>query len=264
MNCEEAEDLLGAYALDALPEGEASSMRAHLVSCADHAARVAELRAVALELPALADPIPAPIGLRARVLVAIEQESAPRQSAPRSIDAPMKRAEARVLWRPANIRSFSTAWGAIAAALVIALGGLLAWNLVLQNRSGASVERLASRATSVTALRQTSDGVESEIVRGTVVYFGEDKKALLISEGLTPLDGTKTYQMWAVGGGQPVSIGVMNAGPGGTLSTVLPFDAARTGTLAITIEPAGGSAQPTTAPILIASCISTPSRSCAT
>ena len=73
MNCEEAEDLIGAYALDALPDDEASPMRAHLVSCADHAARVAELRTVALELPALADPIPAPTGLRARVLDAIAQ-----------------------------------------------------------------------------------------------------------------------------------------------------------------------------------------------
>jgi anti-sigma-K factor RskA len=259
VNCDEAEELLGAYALDALPDGEASAMRAHLVSCADHAARVAELRAVALQLPALADSIPAPAGLRARVLGAIEQESATRQSAPRSIgDAPRKGAEARVLWRPTNIRNFSTAWGAIAAALVITVGGLLAWNLVLQNRSGASVERLASRATTVATLKQASGGVG-----GTVVYFGDDKKALVVSGALAPLDSTKTYQMWAVGGAQPTSIGVMNAGLGGTITAVVPFDATRTGTLAITIEPAGGSTQPTTAPILTASCISAPSSDCA-
>ena len=157
------------------------------------------------------------------------------------------------------MRSFSSAWGAIAAALIITLGGLLAWNLVLQNRSGASVERLASRATSVTTLKQASGGVG-----GTVVYFGSDKKALVVSGALTPLESGKTYQMWAVGGAQPASIGVMNAAAGGTISTVVAFDAARTGTLAITIEPAGGSAQPTTAPILIASCIGAPTRSCAT
>ena len=101
-------------------------------------------------------------------------------------------------------------------------------------------------------------------MRGTVVYFGEEKKALLISEGLTVLDRTKTYQMWAIGGGQPISIGVMNAVSGGNVTTVVPFDASRTGALAITIEPAGGSAQPTAAPVLIASCISSPTRSCAT
>jgi anti-sigma-K factor RskA len=259
VNCEEAEELLGAYALNALPESEASSMRAHLVSCADHAARVAELRAVTLELPALADPIAAPPGLRARVLGAIEQESRQGSTTPRSIsDAPARRSEARVQWRPSNIRNVSTAWGAIAAALVITVGGLLAWNLVLQNRSGASVERLASRATTVATLKQTSGGAG-----GTVVYFGDDKKALVVSGALTSLDSTKTYQIWAVGGAQPASIGMMNAGPGGTISAVVPFDASRTGTLAITIEPAGGSAQPTTAPILTASCINAPSADCA-
>ena len=250
---------MGAYALDALPESEASLMRAHLVSCADHAARVAELRAVALELPALADPMPAPTGLRARVLGAIAQESTQAVTAPRSIsDARAQRPEARVQWGPSNIRGFSMAWGAIAAALVIALGGLLAWNLVLQNRSGASVERLASRATTVATLKQASGGVG-----GTVVYFGNDKKALVVSGTLAPLDSTKTYQMWAVGGTQPASIGMMNAGADGTISTLVAFDASRTATLAITIEPAGGSAQPTTAPILTASCIDASAAGCA-
>ena len=259
MNCEEAEDLIGAYALDALPDDEASSMRAHLVSCADHSARVAELRAVALELPALADLIPAPTGLRARVLDAIAQESTQGLTAPRSIsDAATRHANARVQWSPSSIRSFSMAWGAIAAALLITLGGLLTWNLVLQNRSGASVERLASRATNVATLKQTSGGVG-----GTVVYFGDEKKALVVSGALTSLDSTKTYQIWAVGGAQPASIGVMNAAPGGTISAVVPFDAARTGTLAITIEPAGGSAQPTTAPILTANCIDASAAGCA-
>ena len=258
MNCEEAAELTGTYALDALPDDEASSMRAHLVSCADHAARVAELRAVALELPALAEPIAAPAGLRARVLSAIDNEPQMR-TAPRSIsDARTLRTEARVLWRPANIRSFSTRWGAIAAALVIALGGLLTWNLVLQNRSGASVERLASRATNVAPLKQASGGVG-----GAVVYFGDEKKVLVVSGALAPLESGKTYQMWAVGGAQPASIGVMNAAPGGKISTVVSFDAARTGTLAITIEPAGGSAQPTTAAILTASCIDPSAAGCA-
>ena len=39
MNCSEAEELLGAYALDALPPDEAVAMRAHIAGCDEHAAK---------------------------------------------------------------------------------------------------------------------------------------------------------------------------------------------------------------------------------
>ena len=258
MNCDEAEDLLGAYALDALPADDAASMRAHLDGCAEHAAKAAELRAVALRMHELAEPIEAPVRLRGRVLDAIAREASPGAVAARSIGGAPSRN--RVQWSPANMRFLgSNAWGAIAAALLIAVGGLLAWNLVLQNRESASVERLASRATTVATLKQPSGGGA-----GTVVYFGNDKKALIITESLDRLDATKTYQMWAVGGAQPASLGVMNAGANGGITAVVPFDASRTGTIAITIEPVGGSAQPTSKPILAASCIAAPSTNCTT
>ena len=38
MSCAEAEDLLGAYALEALPEEEARRVEEHLRSCAEHRA----------------------------------------------------------------------------------------------------------------------------------------------------------------------------------------------------------------------------------
>ena len=41
MNCSEAEELLGAYALDAVSEDEAAAMRAHLATCEEHARRPA-------------------------------------------------------------------------------------------------------------------------------------------------------------------------------------------------------------------------------
>ena len=76
MNCDEAEDLLGAYALDALPADDAASMRAHLDGCAEHAAKAAELRAVALRMHELAEPIEAPVRLRGRVLDAMARRRA--------------------------------------------------------------------------------------------------------------------------------------------------------------------------------------------
>ena len=261
MNCDEAEELLGAYALDALPAGEAASMRAHLEGCAQHAAQAGELRAIALHMHELAEPMDAPVRLRGRVLDAIAREANTGAAVPepRSIgSAPSTRD--RVQWGPSNRRLFApSGWMAIAAALVIAVGGLVGWNLVLQNRDNAGVERLATRATTVATLKQPSGSAA-----GTVVYFGDDKKALIITQGLDRLDATKTYQMWAVGGAQPASLGVMSASANGSITTVVPFDAALTGTFAITVEPAGGSAQPTSKPILVASCIAASTADCAT
>ncbi|NDP42625.1 MAG: zf-HC2 domain-containing protein, partial [Aromatoleum sp.] len=37
MNCNEAGELIGAYALDALPADEADATRAHIAGCPTHA-----------------------------------------------------------------------------------------------------------------------------------------------------------------------------------------------------------------------------------
>ncbi len=257
MNCDEAEELLGAYALDALPAEEAASMRAHLDGCRQHAAEAAELRAIALHLHEVVEPIDAPVRLRGRVLDAIAHEAGDN-AAPRPIsDLPTR---SRLQSGQANKQFFApSAWGAIAAALVIAVGGLLAWNLVLQNRDTSGVERLASRAPTVATFRQPQ-GTAS----GTVVYFGADKKALIIVQGLPQLDATKTYEMWAMGDGDPKSIALMQPDAAGDGVTVVSFDASHASTIGITVEPAGGSGQPTSKPVLIANCIAAPAADCAT
>jgi anti-sigma-K factor RskA len=225
-------------------------MRAHIDGCDEHATKAAELRAVALQMHDLAEPVAAPAALRGRVLDAVAREAAAPATEPRQIrDGASRGGSARVLW--ARPRSWASPWGALAAALVLALGGLLTWNVTLMNRDDANVDRLATRATSVSTLRGSVGGAA-----GTVVYFGDDKKALVIVDGLPQLDASKNvYQMWAVGEANPTSLGLMQADASGHTKTVVPIDAARTGTIAITVEPAGGSAQPTTKPILSANCV---------
>lgn len=54
----------------------------------------------------------------------------------------------------------------------------------------------------------------------------------------------RAYQLWRVpAGGTPESVAVV-AGPGMVVATVRPTD-----TLAVTVEPAGGSPAPTTTPL---------------
>lgn len=58
-----------------------------------------------------------------------------------------------------------------------------------------------------------------------------------------PADAGRTYQLWQIQGGKPVSLGVF--GEQGVLTAPLPPGA----TLAVSVEPPGGSAQPTTQPL---------------
>src|SRR5438874_2262224 len=72
MNHAEAEELLGAYALDALPEDEARRVEEHLRGCAEHRAMAAELRRTSGLLPLTVgegDPSPE---LRARIVEAVK------------------------------------------------------------------------------------------------------------------------------------------------------------------------------------------------
>ncbi|WP_309571811.1 anti-sigma factor domain-containing protein [Deinococcus sp.] len=58
-----------------------------------------------------------------------------------------------------------------------------------------------------------------------------------------PADSGRTYQLWQIAGGKPVSLGIF--GDQGVLTAPLPEGA----TLAVSVEPPGGSAQPTTTPL---------------
>jgi anti-sigma-K factor RskA len=68
---------------------------------------------------------------------------------------------------------------------------------------------------------------------------------------LEALPSGQTYQVWAIRDGQPVSLGLMPPDPSGhTTAAMANVDLAGAELIAVTIEPAGGSAQPTSDPII--------------
>jgi len=258
VNCDEVDELLGTFALDALPPDEAAAVRAHLDSCADQASQAQELIAVASGLAAVPDAVDPPARLRGRIITAVAtmaQDSAERSAtlvasagdahgARQSVQP--RQAEARIIRFP---RRTSLPWAALAAVFIGAFIGLVAWNVVLQMSSGDDVQRLAERASSVAPLQP--HGVEGS---GVVILYKDEKKALVVGDGLRTLDvASNTYQLWAIdSSGAPKSLGFMQAGADGHVLAVVPFDPAVAGTLAVTIEPAGGRPQPTSPPIFTA------------
>jgi len=233
VNCNDVDGLIGAYALDALDADDTRAVREHLVGCASHAASAAELRTVAQGLAATVEPVTPPARLRSRIIAAVD--AADGRKTPVDIATGRAQSTRRNPW----------AWAGAAAAAAIIVG-LVAWNVVLIRRSnGGDLQRLASRAQIVSTL-QSQHAAGS----GVVLYFSDDKKALVVGDGMAALDpAVHTYQLWEINGGAPKSIGLMQADASGHAVAVVPFVGGSGRMLAITIEPAGGSSQPTTAPI---------------
>jgi anti-sigma-K factor RskA len=240
MTCEQAEELLGAYAVDALTDDEASSFRAHIAGCADHAVKAQELRAAALLFAETSEQVTPPPALRARLLDAVANEPQDAPAAPvTSIADATRRREAKLArsgWFTPN------AWTAIAAALALLAVGFGAW--ALSNEGTNNATEFASSATGFADLNDNS----GERV-GTVVYFEDERQAAVFFDDLPEAGDGMTYQMWAIEDGTPVSLAVMDEGTTGEVVSVVPVDAGSTDALAVTVEPAGGSDQPTSDPV---------------
>ena len=263
--------LSGAYAVDALDDAERTSFEQHLAVCADCRAEVSELSATAHSLGSLTETAPPP-ALRAAVLTGIARvrplppltqdagAPAPAAAAP---DVPTTSTTATEAAGPDRTvepdagrtvvpigrhrRQRRTAWfAAAAAAAVIAVGGIV-WSPWSQDAAPPSPLAQVTTATDAQRTSSTRGGVTTE-----VVYSSQLGKAAISVKGLPPAPSGKTYQLWYIGaGGTITSAGLFTVDADGSGQAVLSGQATPTDKVAVSVEPAGGSAQPTTDPLVV-------------
>jgi anti-sigma-K factor RskA len=218
LTCEEVDEILAAFAIDALPPDEREAVIEHLADCRRHDAELADHRAVLIGLAGAAQETPPPPGLRTRLLADFDDEVQGR--------APIVKPTRIDWWRRPQF-----AYG-LAAALLIAVIGLGAWNLSL--RSG-------NRNVMVRNVSSASGSL-------SVVYMADHKLAI-VEPSLPRLPEGRAYQAWLLpgGGGAPVSLGMLaKDGP-----TAFSTDLGGAAAIAVSVEPAGGSPQPTTTPVVV-------------
>ncbi len=214
--------LTGAYALDAVDDLERVTFERHLSECEDCRTEVASLRETTALLAESAAVTPPP-SLRDSVLSGISQV---RPLPP--IVAPPRRAA----WFPVLV----------AAALVAVLGiGAAVWQPWAPSDKG-----------SLTAAEQVIQAPDAKSVavdlgeagRATVVRSESLGKAVIQTEDMAPAPEGKVYELWLESKeGEMVPAGLMPDEPDQTF--LLEGDAASAKAAGITVEPEGGSTEPT-------------------
>lgn len=222
MNCDQVNEALGAYALDALPPDERREVAAHLRECHLHEDALA-LRAAASLLAYTPEEREPPARLRSRILAAVAETDTPHTAAP---PAPIPLASRRRR-PPAAL---------LAAVLALfALGAVITGFLVL-NSGGGSEELVRNVATGPAA--------------GTTLRYdtGNDRATLEVS-GLSALPAGRTYQVWMLRGDSVAGVGLFTVDASGRGRAVFTADMREGDTVAVTEEPAGGSPAPTSQPL---------------
>jgi anti-sigma-K factor RskA len=257
MSHEEALDLAGLYALDALTPDEKALVDAHLAVCSQDHAEFAALGGVAPALATLAEPMGAPAALKRRVLEAYAHEQG-RPAVPLRLDAPSAvtttlPAARNVARRPASGR---LGWAAAALAVVlVAVVGV--YGLNARQQADAANARAAEIARAVAALSQP--GAQIAYLRGSgpaatvsgFVAVPPGSPGYMVLTDVPAAPAGKTYQAWFIAGGKPTSAGTMAPGADGSVIADGMQPVPGTAVIAVTIEPSGGSVQPTSDPIIV-------------
>lgn len=247
MSTEDPHFLTGAYALGALPGQEREAFERHLALCQACDQEVRELTATAARLGVAAATVPPP-GMRDRVLA---QVATVRQLPP-GVPAPMAPGRRAGRWT----RRLPRLVLAACLCAVAALGGVTAW----QYQDARDARRQADQAAGQAA-RQAQDlaavlaAPDARIVKGrtaggavaTVVVSRTRDKAAFFASGMPALPRGRIYQLWFADGTAMRPAGLLRHDGGLVMDGAL----AGAGGMGLTIEPSGGSPQPTSRPLLL-------------
>lgn len=230
--------LTGAYALDALTESERSMFEDHLAQCSSCRKELDELRETAARLGSAVASAP-PGAIKGRVRTEVQRV---RQLPPD--EGPIIPMRGR-RW-PLRVAVLAAAAGLLAA---IALGVQVIRNeQQLTDTNSRLAQALRAHAT-LTELLTAPDArvivTDENGLRATIVISRGLRKVAFVPQGMPEPEADKTYQLWLIGQSGARSAGLVTDRP------VVADTTGDTDRLGVTLEPAGGSEQPTTKPVLL-------------
>ena len=235
--------LSGAYALDALSPEERDTFRTHLAACPACREEVEELRDAAARMGAAQWSVPSP-ALRSRVLEAAArtpQQPPARPLATTTAGADDREGTSSVV--PLTRRRWPAMLASAAAVVALALGGVA----VVQSLDDGAGDLTAAPARVFEAEDVRRATVETSNGGALTVGISESRNEMAVdARELPPLDRQHVYQLWTVHDDSTVGVAILTKDTTGA-AMGLPAEDTR---VAVTVEPAGGSEQPTSEPIV--------------
>jgi len=274
--------LTGAYALNALTPEQRDAFEAKLDESESLRHEVTELADTAVVLGLAVAPIDPPPALKANIMGLIAsmpqlppletraassadagasvtdiasrqktvagtpvQQSGPVEaSAPVEAPAPAERkAQSRWFTRPAIVLA-----GVAAAVGLIAGGGVLVNTIGDANTQQVQADALAA----ITSAEDSQQAAADVAGGGTakLVWSNSLGSSAVMVDGLAVLDSDKVYELWYIDDEGARAAGTFTVGDSGATWRVLDGEMRAGDLVGVTVEPAGGSEQPTTDPIV--------------
>jgi anti-sigma factor RsiW len=239
--------LTGSYVLDAVSDAEREEFERHLQHCPACEAEVRALRETAARL-ALACAMTPPARMERRVLAAAYRT---RQLPPLSADRPRRSPRRQTLPRRASSSStfprrtvtrrvaVLAAAASVAAAVALGITQLSAQHQLDQARATA-IARVVTAPDAHVETARTSAGGSVTVVASVAL-----REAVVSTSGMASLPSSRVYQVWVMSPSGARSAGLMH-GSSLLASAVRPGDR-----IGITVEPADGTARPTTTPVAV-------------
>jgi anti-sigma-K factor RskA len=227
----ETHELIAAYALDALDGDERARAKEVLATSEEAREELRSLTEVAAAMAtAAAGPAPRP-ELRDRILGAARAEQ-------NVVSLDERRRRSRLV----------PALGVVAAVAACAALAFGIWGASVASerddaRSALARERATAAVLAHPAAESSLTGASGRLV------VGADGDAVLVVSDVPPVPAGKTYQVWVIDGGNPVSGGLFSP-DGGTLAVPVDGRVRDGSVVAVTVEDDGGASAPTAKPVI--------------
>ena len=261
------EELLPFYALDALTEEEKELVESYLAEHPEARLELQELQPGASALPYAVAPLEPPGRVKESLMrrVTADVQARERSSASSIFSA---RLQQELTQRGSRFETIFRALSLGAAAIAVI------WAFVLNAQVGRLQGQVDSLNEQVAAQSESIDDIaktlfelnETDVITvslkstdqsqplGQLIANPKDTSAVVVISGLPPLEPGKTYQVWLIGDA-PVSAGLLTVDENGRSVLIITSEESIDSfkALGISIEPEGGSAQPTEDQIVVLS-----------
>jgi anti-sigma-K factor RskA len=224
------EDDLAAYLLDALPADEARAIELHIEGCERCQERTRWLRASVELLPTAVEQLEPPPELKERLMSTVRAEAAPPPAA--QLDRPGASRGGGWLGRLFALPRPAIALG---ATVLLVGAGMIGYALGSGDDAG-----------------QTTTTVQAAVAPpGARVTLERDGDSGILRVSGLPQHTNRIYEVWIARGKQVRPAGLFQVDRQGRGAAAIPHGLEAADQVMVSLEPPGGSAQPTTEPLVV-------------